>query len=100
MSQQGCLSNYVGDVLVVYPQARRINEEVARGIHLELKELIAHVKHRKVIVNFENVEFAMDCVREEAEREGLDLIPANCAMVRESAERRTSTQSGGTGERP
>jgi methylase of polypeptide subunit release factors len=46
---------------------------------------IAVGAHNTERVNFENVEFVIDYVCEAAAREGLDLVPANCPMVREAA---------------
>ena len=89
------------------PPTPETHERYRRVIRqsIEMQKLIAQpVKaiaigaHNTERVNFENVEFAIACVREEAEREGLDLIPASCAMVRESAEQRRaapSCQAGG-----
>jgi anti-anti-sigma factor len=52
-----CFSHYHGEVLVIYPQDRRIDEEIARALLAELKGLVLGVKHRKVLINFENVTY-------------------------------------------
>jgi len=57
MSRKGCVSNYVGEVSVIYPQDREIRNEDAPAYQTELQELIAKAKHRKVLLNFENVDY-------------------------------------------
>ncbi len=52
-----CISHYQGDVLVIYPQDRRIDEEIARALHTETKGLVLSAKHRKVLFNFEHVTY-------------------------------------------
>lgn len=57
MSRQGSLSHYVGEVLVIYPQGKRLTAEDSRQFHAELMQLIAGAKHKKVLVNFENIDY-------------------------------------------
>lgn len=58
MSHPGCVSLYVGEVLIIYPQGKRITtDEDAQHYLVEFKKLIASAKHQKVLINFENVEF-------------------------------------------
>ena len=57
MSRQGSLSHYVAEVLVIYPQGKRLTAEDSRQFHEELKQLIASAKHKKVLVNFENIDY-------------------------------------------
>lgn len=52
-----CLSHYHGEVLVICPQDLRIDEQIARARQTEIKGLIGGAKHRKVLLNFENVSY-------------------------------------------
>lgn len=52
-----CFSHYHGEILVIYPQDRRIDEDTARLLYTEIKELVLGAKHAKVLINFENVTF-------------------------------------------
>lgn len=58
--------------------------EVQKLLDLPVKVIVA-AGHNTERVHFENAEFVVDYVCDAAERENMQLVPANCPMVRHAA---------------
>jgi len=70
--------------------------------HMEIQALIdppvrtiVSGAHNTEYVNFENVEFVIDCIREAAARENVELVLANCPIVREALEQHSPLERKG-----